>query len=176
MLWNTETDWFSNRPETWTMRFLAGRLLEDSTTTPGGTPSDLSGQLNEPENRALFNVRYQLGDFGVSLQQRYFGESELNQLAITFVQFEPGLVVGPTQATIDDATVDAKSYTDLTLFYERELANGNMWDVSLAITNLNDEDPPVIPSFDQRFSSQGNPANAYDVYGRRYLLGFRYRL
>jgi outer membrane receptor protein involved in Fe transport len=51
-----------------------------------------------------------------------------------------------------------------------------MWDLSFAITNLNDEDPPVIPSFDQRFSSQGNPANAYDVYGRRYLLGFRYRL
>ena len=39
-----------------------------------------------------------------------------------------------------------------------------------------DEDPPVIPTFDQRFSSQSNPANAYDVYGRRWLLGFRYRL
>jgi outer membrane receptor protein involved in Fe transport len=176
LVWNTETDWFSNRPEVWTMRFLAGRLLEDSNTTPGGTPTDLSGQLNEPENRAVFNVRYQLGDFGVSLQQRYFGESELNVGAISFIQFEPGRVPGPGQSTIDDATVDAKSYTDLTLFYERELSNGNMWDVSLAITNLNDEDPPVIPSFDQRFSSQGNPANAYDVYGRRFLLGFRYRL
>jgi outer membrane receptor protein involved in Fe transport len=176
LLWNRDLDLFANREESLSLRFLAGRLLEDSTTTPGGTPSDLSGQLNEPENRGLMSVRYQLGDFGVNLQQRYFGESELNQLAITFVQFEPGRVPGPGQATIDDATVDAKSYTDLTLFYERELANGNTWDISLAITNLNDEDPPVIPSFDQRFSSQGNPANAYDVYGRRYLLGFRYRL
>ena len=176
LLWSAETDWFSNRPETWTMRFLAGRLLEDSTTTPGGVPSDLSGQLNEPENRALLSVRYQLGDFGINLQQRYFGESELNAGVITLVQFEPGRVVLPGQATIDDATIDSKSYTDLTFYYQRELSNGNMWDVSLAITNLNDEDPPVIPSFDQRFSSQGNPANAYDVYGRRYLLGFRYRL
>jgi hypothetical protein len=176
LLWNRDLDLFSNREEALSLRFLAGRLLEDSTTTPGNAPTDLSGQLNEPENRALVSMRYQFGDFGFNLQQRYFGESEINQLSITFLQFEPGLVPGPNQSTIDDATVDAKSYTDLTLFYERELANGNTWDVSLAITNLNDEDPPVIPSFDQRFSSQGNPANAYDVYGRRFLLGFRYRL
>jgi hypothetical protein len=48
--------------------------------------------------------------------------------------------------------------------------------LSLAITNANDEDPPVIPTFDQRFSAQTNPANAYDVYGRRFLATFRYRL
>ena len=46
----------------------------------------------------------------------------------------------------------------------------------IAITNALDEDPPVIPTFDQRFSSQTNPANAYDVYGRRFLMTFSYRL
>ena len=55
-------------------------------------------------------------------------------------------------------------------------ANGREWQLSLAITNALDEDPPVIPTFDQRFSSQTNPANAYDVYGRRFLATFRYRL
>jgi hypothetical protein len=66
-------------------------------------------------------------------------------------------------------------YTDLTFFYNHDTSNGQ-WQLSLAITNALDEDPPIIASFDQRFSSQGNPANAYDVYGRRYLFNFTYRL
>ena len=176
LLWNRDLDLLGTEDESLTLRFLAGRLLEDSTTTPGGQPVDLSGQLNEPENRALLSARYRFGDFGVGWQQRYIGEAELNGLAITFVQFQPGLVPTGTQATIDDSTIDAKSYSDLTFFYNREMVSGQSWELSLSLTNAFDEDPPVIPSFDQRFSSQGNPANAYDVYGRRFLLGFRYRL
>jgi outer membrane receptor protein involved in Fe transport len=176
LVWNRDLDLLANRDEGLSLRFLAGRLLEDSTTTPGGQPTDLSGQLAEPENRALLSARYRFGDFGVSWQQRYIGESEINGAVVTFIQFEPGRVPGPGQLTIDDATVDAKSYTDLTLTYDREMASGQSWELSLSLTNAFDEDPPVIPSFDQRFSSQGNPANAYDVYGRRWLLGFRYRL
>ena len=43
----------------------------------------------------------------------------------------------PTGAfTIDDATVDAKSYTDIMLTYDGELNNGRIWQLSLAITNL----------------------------------------
>ncbi len=176
LLWNRDTDCSRTRAENLTLRFLAGRLLEDSTTTPGGTPVDLSGQLAEPENRALVSARYQFGDFGIGLQQRYIGDSELNNITIQFVQFQPGLTPPAGQLTIDDATIDAKSYTDLSFFYDRELSNGQTWELSLSITNLFDEDPPVIPTFDQRFSSQSNPANAYDVYGQRFLLGFRYRL
>ena len=92
------------------------------------------------------------------------------------MQFQPGLVPTGTQLTLDDATIDAKSYSDLSFFYNREMSSGQSWELSLSLTNAFDEDPPVIPSFDQRFSSQGNPANAYDVYGRRWLLGFRYQL
>jgi hypothetical protein len=164
-----------------TLRFLAGRLLEDSTTTPGGAPVDMAGQLGQPENRALLSARFNVGNFGFGLQQRYIGESEINSGAgatIQFVQFVPGFQPPGTQLTIDDSTVDAKSYTDLTFFYDRETTNGQNWEVSLSITNAFDEEPPVVPTFDQRFSSQQNPLgfNAYDVYGRRYLVGFRYRL
>jgi outer membrane receptor protein involved in Fe transport len=175
LLWNRDMDLFGNRDEALTLRFLAGRLLEDSTTTPGGQPVDLSGQLNEPENRAVATLRYQLGEWGFSLQERYFGESEINQGTVTFVQFVPGLSQ-PGRTTIDDSTVDAKSYTDLTVTYDREMGSGHSWQLGLAITNAGDEDPPVIPGFDQRFSAQTNPGNAYDVYGRRFLATFRYRL
>jgi hypothetical protein len=52
LLWNKDTDWFGNRDEALTLRFLAGRLLEDSTTTPGGQPVDCRASSARPENRA----------------------------------------------------------------------------------------------------------------------------
>ncbi|HEY5569641.1 MAG TPA: hypothetical protein VIM81_20640, partial [Gammaproteobacteria bacterium] len=84
--------------------------------------------------------------------------------------------LGPGEITVDDNTIQSKSYTDLTLFYDTDLDNGRNMQASLAITNLFDVDPPVIPSFGQRFSSQtfGSGPNNYDVYGRRYMLNFRY--
>lgn len=177
LLWNKDTDWFSSQSESLTVRFLAGRLLEDSTTTPTGTVTDLSGELSEPDFRALASARYQIGKFGVSWQQRYMSETGLNGPGpITTLQFYPGRVPGLNQQTLDDATVQSKMYTDLTFTWDQETSNGNSWQLALAITNALDEDPPIIPTFDQRFSSQTNPANAYDVYGRRYLLNFSYRL
>jgi hypothetical protein len=176
LVWNRDVDLFASQSESLTLRFLAGRLLEDSTTTQTGTTTDLSGQLSEPDFRALASLRYNIGNFGVNWQQRYMAETGLNAGTITILQFEPGLVPGAGQATLDDATVQSKMYTDLTFYYDRETSGGNTWELSLAITNALDEDPPVIASFDQRFSSQGNPANAYDVYGRRYLFNFTYRL
>jgi iron complex outermembrane recepter protein len=176
-VWNRETDWFSSQSEQLTLRFLAGRLLEDSTTTPTGTKTDLSGELSEPDFRALASLRYQIGKFGFNWQQRYMAETGLNGPGpITVTQFVPGIAATATVQTLEDATVQSKMYTDLTVTYDNELANGRSWQLSLAITNALDEDPPVIPTFDQRFSSQTNPANAYDVYGRRFLLGFSYRL
>ena len=164
---------FNSQSESLTLRFLAGRLLEDSTTTPTGTKTDLSGEIAEPDFRGLMSVRYQIGSFGMDWQQRYISETGLNGPGpITMLQFQPGLVPGLNQQTLDDATVQSKTYTDLTFTFDHELSNGKSWQLALAITNALDEDPPTIPTFDQRFSSQTNPANAYDVYGRRYLLNF----
>jgi outer membrane receptor protein involved in Fe transport len=180
LLWSTEPDWLSNQSETLTVRLLAGRLLEDSTTvtTAAGVPqtTDLAGNYAEPDFTALASARYQIGAFGINLQQRYIGESMLNGLSNIFVQFEPGRVPGPNQFTLDDATVQSKSYTDLTLYYDGELSNGRTWQASFAITNLFDTEPPIIAAFDQRFSAQTAVANNFDVYGRRFVMNFRYRL
>jgi len=180
LLWNKQTHFFANKSESLTLRFLAGNLLEDSTTTPSGTKTDSAGQLAEAHWRGLVGVRYQVASFGVSLQERYIGSSGINPQpgAITYLQFSPGLVPGATQQTVDDATVDPKRYTDLTFTYDHGTASGKSWEISLAITNVMNEDPPIIPVFDQRFSAQSNPIgfNTYDVYGRRYLLNFTYKL
>jgi hypothetical protein len=171
---------FSSKSEALTLRFLAGRLLEDSTTTPSGAKTDLSNELGEPDIRGLVGVRYRVGSFGVAVQERYLGSSGINAQPgpVTYVQFEPGRVPGPGQLTLDDATVDAKRYTDLTFTWDHDMSGGKSWELSLAITNATNEDPPIVPVFDQRFSSQSNPVgfNSYDVYGRRYLLNFSYKL
>jgi outer membrane receptor protein involved in Fe transport len=182
LLFNAEPDWFSGQSESLTFRLLAGRLLEDSTTLLSGAvpvTTDLAGRYTEPDTKILATVRYQIGSFGINLQQRYIPESTLdgaNPGGPAWVQWEPGVVVGPGQITVDDNTVQSKSYTDLALFYDTDLDNGRNMQASLSISNLFDVDPPVIAVFSQRFSSQtfGAGPNNYDVYGRRYMLNFRY--
>ena len=180
LLWNKQTHFFANKSESLTLRFLAGNLLEDSTTTPSGAVTDLAGQFAEPHWRGLVGVHYQVGAFGVALQERYLGSSGINVQPgpVTYIQFSPGLVPKAGQLTVDDATVDPKRYTDLTFSWDHGMKGGKTWQLALAITNVMNEDPPIIPVFDQRFSAQSNPQgfNSYDVYGRRYLLNFTYKL
>jgi outer membrane receptor protein involved in Fe transport len=192
VVFNTEPDWFGNQSEALSIRFLAGRLLEDSVTLLGGANPDyrdIAGRYFEPDIKLIANVRYEIGAWGINLQQRYIPESTLDGASLVgapWVQWEPGLVLpnalpsGLLPATgtftIDDNTVQSKSYTDLTLSYDRDMASGRAWQASLSISNLFDVDPPVLPAFDTRFSSQTVPTNNYDVYGRRFMLNFRYRL
>src|SRR5262249_45345677 len=49
LLWNKPTHFFASSTEGVTLRFLAGQLLEDSTTTPSGAVTNLAGQLGEPD-------------------------------------------------------------------------------------------------------------------------------
>lgn len=161
--YRAEPNLFSSQNEQLSLRLLAGRLLEDSTTVQGGTPDDRSGRYDEPDFTAVATLRYQAGAYGINLQERYIPESILNHMWVEGVD-------------VDDNTVQSKAYTDLTFLYDAASATGQNWQASFSITNLFDVDPPVIASFSQRFSAQsfGAVSNNYDVYGRRYLLSFRY--
>jgi outer membrane receptor protein involved in Fe transport len=166
-------------------------LLEDSNTLLGGAAPDyrdIAGRWFEPDVKLLANVRYDIGPWGINLQERYIPESRLDgglapvQSAgvdnPNWVQWEPGMNVGtlPTGVfTIDDNTVQSKSYTDLILAYRAEMRSGHNWEASLSVSNLFDADPPIIPSFDTRFSSQTVQPNNFDVYGRRYMVNFHYK-
>jgi outer membrane receptor protein involved in Fe transport len=127
---------------------------------PNGMPDDNSGEFSEPDLRAIASVRYQIGSFGFNVQQRYIGESAFDNTWTEGID-------------VDDNSIESQMATDLTLFYDAELSNGHNWRASLAITNLLDVDPPVVPAFGQRFSSQ-QVADNFDVFGRRYMLNFRY--
>jgi outer membrane receptor protein involved in Fe transport len=179
IVYNTEPDLASNRSESLTLRLLAGRLLEDSVTSTsptGPVTTDNANLYTEPDFEALATVQYQVGAFGTSIQQRYVADSVLN---VSWLQWEPGIVLpNPNAITVSDNTVQSKSYTDLTLFWDAAMTSDARWRAALTITNLLDADPPVVADFGQRFSSQGAigfAQSSYDFYGRRYLLSFDYR-
>ena len=181
LLFNTEPNFARNQSESLTFRFLAGRLLEDSTTSRaaagGFVTTDNANRFDEPDFEALASVRYQVGAFGVNWQQRYVPETVLN---VTWLEWQPGIVLPtPGTITVDDNTVEGQTITDLTFLYDASQRSADArWRLSLAVSNVFDSDPPVVAEFGQRASSQVTPAgttfNGFDVYGRRYLLSFDY--
>lgn len=74
---------------------------------------------------------------------------------------------------IDDNTIDASLITNLQLAYGRDLPGSGSYRVSLNVSNLFDEDPPLAPAFGFTGSTQTN-SSLFDVYGRRYTLGVRF--
>ncbi|HEX5421816.1 MAG TPA: hypothetical protein VFY39_17635, partial [Gammaproteobacteria bacterium] len=170
---NTTPDFAKNQNESLNFRLLAGRLLEQSTTTAAGAYTDDSGTYSEPDLTLLATVNYQIGNFGINWQQRYLPESMIGSNA-SYAQFAPGLVVDPRVITLDDATIQSKSYSNLGFSYQKQLSGGHTWRTSLTIENLFDADPPIVASFGQRGSSQSVPNN-YEEFGRQYSLAFDYR-
>lgn len=75
---------------------------------------------------------------------------------------------------VDDNTIDSQAWTNLVLGYDRESAAGGNWRLTFNVENLFDADPPIIPSSSTRFGAQSID-NTYDVWGRRYELGFGFQ-
>jgi outer membrane receptor protein involved in Fe transport len=176
LLYNAQPNFARNREESLTFRFLAGRLLEDSTTSRnaqgGFTTTDNANRYDEPDFEALASVRYQIGAFGVNWQQRYVPETVLNPL---WREWYPGIVATATTITVDDNTVEGQTVTDLTFSYDASARDADAkWGLSFAISNVFDSDPPVVADFGQRGSSQSLSVNSFDVYGRRFLMSFDY--
>jgi outer membrane receptor protein involved in Fe transport len=173
VLFNTTPDFVGGLDESLSFRLLAGRLLERSTTTAAGTTTENAGTYLEPDTTFLGSVNYQIGSFGITWQQRYIPETMLGNNN-TYAQFSPGLVVTGRVITLDDATVQSKSYSNLGFSYGRQLADGQSWRAQLYIENLFDEDPPIVATFGQRGGSQIVPSN-YDAYGRQFSFSFDYK-
>src|SRR5690606_23028963 len=117
VLYTVEPDFLSGTNEALSLRLLAGRLLEDSTTVISGVTTDLAGLYTEPDFTALATLRYQAGRFGINWQQRYIAESAIS---VDQVEWYPGISVAPGTITVDNNTVPSKTYTDLTLFYDMD--------------------------------------------------------
>lgn len=148
-------------------RFLATVLDENSITNLGAAKVDFAGDVGTqefPDLKFTTNLTYRQGAFTAFLQARYLDSGLYNARDIQGV-------------TITDNTVDSVLYTDARISYGKDLPNGSSWQVFANITNLFDEDPPIVPGFSS-FTGQTSQVNSnvHDILGRRYTVGFRYDL
>ncbi len=160
VLWSSDIDLFERHDESLNLRVLAGMQLENSETPAGGRKIDNSGGINFPELTATATLNYRVGPYRLRLQQRYIDSTILN------VNWIEGIHV-------DDNTVESQTWTNASFAYAQDLGNGATWEASLSINNLFDTQPPPIASYGDRGGAQ-TVSNNYDVFGRRYSLGFKY--
>jgi len=161
MRYDMEPDFFSGQSERLGFRVFAGYLGENSVqATPGAINRDDVGSLQSPEWTASTMVRYDIGDFGVTLTARYFDDTLINVLWVE-------------GRDVDRNKISSQTTTNLVLSYRGQTSTDANWQASFNVTNLFDRDPPIVPSFSQR-GGQQNASGQHDSYGRRYQLSLNY--
>jgi outer membrane receptor protein involved in Fe transport len=164
LTYQTEPDWFGSQSESLSLRFLAGYLGENSTTPLGGVKLDRAGATTLPEWTTTATLNYRVGPWGFNLQNRWIDSTLLDAEWVEGVD-------------IDDNTIDSVDYTNLGVRYSKDAAGGNSWDAFLNVTNLFDENPPIIPTGVGRSipSSTGLTQHNAIHLGRRYVIGAEFR-
>ena len=95
LLWNRDMDLFGNRSEALTLRFLAGRLLEDSTTTPGAAARRSVGPAQRAGDREPWRRCAISSASGASAcRSATSARARSTSATISFIQFVPGVVPG----------------------------------------------------------------------------------
>ena len=148
-------------------RFLATQLNENSITNAGAAKVNRAGDVGIeefPDLKLTSSLTWSQGAFSAFLQARYIDSGIYDARDIEGV-------------TISDNTVDSVLYTDARVSWGKDLSNGSRWEVFGNVTNLFDEDPPVVPGFSS-FTGQASEVNAniHDIIGRRFTIGFTYEL
>ncbi len=154
------------------LRLTANQLLtldDPSIGCPAGTGgSNLSpiGAISNgcginPEWRGRLSANYDIGRFGIYLQERYIASAKNN----------PNYVDG-VDITFTD--VPAVWYTDMTLSFQLPQLRGGDGEVYFNVTNVFDQDPPVT-TISSRSWIEPTETDIYDALGRRFTLGVRYQ-
>ena len=155
------------------MRGLVSYLDENSVTNIG-VPTDNEADdilAGLPRWKATAHVMWNRGPLSLFVQERYIGSGKRNNDDIE------GNVPAPpdlTGSTISDNTVSSALYTDMQLGYTFDRPNGASWRLFANVTNVFDEDPPIVAGFFNFFGSTQVNEALYDVLGRRYTAGFTY--
>jgi len=166
LAYTRELDLIGNGPESLRLRFIASRINENSTTEAGAPKRDIVGELGAagvPELQWTANLTYANGPFTLFLQGRYIDSG------VADIDYVEGV-------DIDDNSVPSIFYTNLRAGYRGAFGAGGEWEVFGHVANLFDRDPPLIAAW-SAFSGTGigTNENLYDVFGRRYTLGFKVR-
>lgn len=152
-----EPNFFDSESESFSVRMLGGYLLTREDIAPNGTVTDNLGVYTLPDFTGNLTATYSLGPWSVQLQGRYVDSGELVRT------WREGI-------DVDDNMVASHSWWNGSLRYRGELDSGASWDVGLAVQNLFDRAPPIIPNGTS--GAQAFLSGQYDEFGRRYNLSF----
>lgn len=138
-------------------------LKQELESIKTGDVDDNLGEVDSPENKAVFNFNYVMGPLRLDWNTSFWGEvKDSNQPGIENTAF-----LGGDMENLNK--LDAMIYHDVRAAYDWKTYN-----FFFGITNLTDEKPPILGQGTQ-FGSVGiNTApQAYDVVGRAYYAGFK---
>lgn len=141
------------------VRLLLNKSIRGFSQAPGSPRNTSLGTPNFPKLRGSLQVRYAKDDWSIFLQQRYISEA----------LFDPDKVEGKDT---NDNRSPAIGYTDLTATYRLKALGGNH-EAFLSVSNLFNQDPPVVTSNPTSFSSP--TSTAFDRIGRYFSTGLRFR-
>lgn len=147
-----------------------GTYVPHRTVTVGGVTTDYAGtNANFDQNsqavpswRWLASASYDNGPFTGTLTGRFIGAGKLNNAWTAGVD-------------IDRNHVPAIAYFDMSVAYKfPDVGRGA--EIYAAVQNLFDKDPPVAPIYGATgFLGTGTNGYLYDLIGRQYRVGVRFR-
>jgi len=151
-----EPNFFDSQFESFRVRVLGGKLTDKTSTSSSGRVTDQMGAYSLPDLTANITANYNIGPYGIQLQGRHITGGKLSRT------WKEGI-------DVDDNSVSSSTWWNGQLSYNGEMSNSGTWRVNLSVQNLFDQHPPIIAGGTtgaQRMNNQ------YDIYGRRYAIGF----
>jgi iron complex outermembrane recepter protein len=147
-------------PGSLNLRLLVSQRLRDETNLPGDSVPATLGTVGSLKWRGLMTATYSVGPSRTTLTTRYLGSGRITNQPET------------SRTGIPEAFnhVDPVWYFELAQNYDLDIG-GRKVTLFGVVENLFDRDPEPIPSSGTSFGT-GAP---YDLLGRSYRLGFRFK-
>ncbi|MGE3476327.1 MAG: TonB-dependent receptor [Rhodospirillaceae bacterium] len=166
-----------------TFRFMGTRALRMRTIdvlglTIEGAGVNAEGMGNAPSSgfwapkfKANISATYSLDPFTASLTMRHISDGVYNR---QFVECTSGCPATTAQnPTINNNDVPGANYFDLALSYK---IDGEALEAFLSVENLMDKDPPqVAGSLGAAFFTGSGALTIYDIMGRQFHAGVRFK-
>jgi iron complex outermembrane receptor protein len=157
------------------LRLFWSHLAENSTQTDrtnATTYTDFAGQVGAgslPKDSITGILSYDQGGFSMSVSARHIGDGVNNATWNRPLQ----------RPNVLDNTIGSITYVNLEGSYAWDWGGGRV-ETFLDVQNLFDRDPPLVPqlfdsSLAQAINNSGTNAGLYDLLGRRFTLGVRFR-
>jgi iron complex outermembrane recepter protein len=176
--YRTSVHLFGGGPEDIALRLYATDLMKNATLTQFGSYDEWAGQVGTarslPKHKYNLNVTYSNGPYSLFVQGRYISDGILDH---TLIQSNVAIIGAnglPVSNTINNNHVGGLFYMDLNVQYAVPVPTGD-FSVYGEVQNVFDRAPPSTPAAYGRTGSLSTNPQLYDVLGRRYQIGLRYR-